>query len=115
MGRVRRVEGGTRAREPRARGGTTRPARARRRSRRHAHRDAPGRVPGRGHLRPSRTLGQRAGAARAGPWRPTERALRGTRRARAGIEDRMTDTATTPSPEFTFTVDAAHEAHEPPE
>ena len=35
------------------------------RSRRHAHRDAPGRVPRRGHLRPRRTGVRRAGAAAA--------------------------------------------------
>ncbi len=54
MGWLRRVEGRARAREPGARRGAARPAGARRRPRRHAHRDAPGRVPRRGHLRSAR-------------------------------------------------------------
>ena len=54
LGRVRVLEGRPRPREPGARRRGAGPARVRRRPRRHAHRDAPGRVPRRGHLRPAR-------------------------------------------------------------
>ncbi len=50
-------------------------ARVRRGPRRHAHPDAPGRVPGRGHLRPGRARDGRPGPAAAGVRRPAERAL----------------------------------------
>ena len=49
----------------------------RRRPRRHAHRDAPGRVPGRGHLRPAAPRVGRAGAARAAAPRARRRAATG--------------------------------------
>ena len=79
LGRLRLVQGRARARQPRPRRRASRPPRARRRPRRHAHRDAPGRVPGRGHLRPARARGERPRAlALLGP-RPAERPLRGPR------------------------------------
>ena len=58
LGRLRLVEGCARAgrQHPRRRG--TRRARVHVRSRRHAHADAPGSVPGRGHLRSPRTGGR---------------------------------------------------------
>src|SRR5262249_6047233 len=46
---------------------------------RHAHADAPGRVPRRGHLRPAPAGGERAGIHRADRRRPAERALQGAR------------------------------------
>ena len=53
------------------------PARVRLRPRRHAHRDAPGRLPGRGHLRPRGTRDRGAGAVatarRASRQRPVPR------------------------------------------
>ena len=53
VGRVRREQGGARARRSGARRRASRVAGAHRRSRRHAHRDAPGRLPRRGHRRPT--------------------------------------------------------------
>ena len=53
LGRLRLVEGRVRAALRVLGGRASRRAGARRRSRRHAHRDAPGRVPRRGHLRPA--------------------------------------------------------------
>ena len=53
LGRLRIVQGRARPRHPDPRGrGAVAPG-VRRRPRRHAHPDAPGRVPGRGHLRPT--------------------------------------------------------------
>ena len=46
---------------------------AERRPRRHAHPDAPGRLPRRGHLRPPAARGQRPGDPRPRRWRPAER------------------------------------------
>ena len=49
---------------------------------RHAHPHAPGRLPGRGHLRSPAPGGERARTARAGRGRPAERPLRGSRAGR---------------------------------
>ena len=63
MGWLRRLEGRARAALERARRRAARPARLLGRPRRHAHADAPGRVPGRGHLRPPAARGERARAS----------------------------------------------------
>src|SRR5262249_32300593 len=56
------------------------------RSGRHAHADAPGSVPRRGHQRPPAARGQRAGADDADRRRPAQRTLpRRRSRARAGV------------------------------
>ena len=52
---------------------------------RHAHRDAPGRVPRRGHLRPAAARGGRPAARRADRRRPAERSLS---RSRSWCHDR---------------------------
>ena len=72
-----------------------RPARLRRRPRRHAHADAPGGVPRRGHLGPPAARGERPGPARADRGRGAERPLPRARgrgvaheRARAAIVER---------------------------
>src|SRR3954462_5505981 len=81
LGRLRLVEGGARAPLGDLRGGAHRPACLHGRPRRHAHADAAGGVPGRGHLRPPAARGERAGAG--GPYRgllaerPLPRARRG--------------------------------------
>ena len=54
LGRLRRQQGGARPPRRGARRRGPGAAGLRRRPRRHAHRDAPGRVPGRGHQRPAR-------------------------------------------------------------
>ena len=53
------------------------PARLRGRPGRHAHPDAPGRLPGRGHLRPPAARGERARRCCACRGRPAERSLPG--------------------------------------
>ena len=53
LGRLRLVEGRARAAHARARRRAAGPARVRGRPGRHAHADAPGRLPGRGHLGPA--------------------------------------------------------------
>ena len=53
LGRVRVVQGGARTADGDLRRRAPRAAGLQRRSRRHAHADAPGRVPGRGHQRPA--------------------------------------------------------------
>ena len=75
LGRLRLVEGGARAADGDPRRRAARAARLRGRSRRHAHADAPGRVPGRGHLRPAAARGQRAGPAGADRGGAAERPL----------------------------------------
>src|SRR5436190_517134 len=79
LGRLRLLEGRSRAalRDPRRR--APRPARLHGRPRRHAHADAPGGVPGRGHLRPATTRGERAWTARPDRELAAERPLPGAR------------------------------------
>ena len=87
MGRLRILEGcaGSADRDPRRR--AARPADLRRRPRRHAHPDASGSVPRRGHLRPAAARGQRPRPARADRRRPAERPLpRGGADRRGGGE-----------------------------
>ena len=76
-----------------------RAARLRGRPRRHAHADAPGGVPRRGHLRPPAARGQRARAARADRGRPARAAAtaaRDARRRRARERARAFDAARAP-------------------
>ena len=79
LGRLRRVEGGARTAEQRARRRRARRARVVVRPRRHAHADAPRRVPGRRHLRPSRPRRGRRAVLRS----PATRAARQRIRAKA--------------------------------
>src|SRR5205823_5894591 len=76
-----------------------------RRPGRHAYEDAPGGVPGRGHLRSSPARGECARSARADRRRPTQRALSRPGDRRRG--DGMTALA--------FELPSALEAREPPE
>src|SRR2546430_2511373 len=84
LGRLRLLEGRPRAVDESAGRRTARPARVRRRSRRHAHADAPGRVPGRGHLRPSAPRRERARSADGDRRRLPERPLRSADRRAGG-------------------------------
>ena len=79
VGRLRVDEGG--ARPPRARPRRRAPgaARADHRSGRHAHADAPGRLPRRGHLRPAPPGGRRAGCPGADRGPGAQRAPSGRR------------------------------------
>ena len=77
LGRLRLLEGRARAAHTRARRRAPGAADRRRRPRRHEHADAPGGVPGRGHLRPSAARGQRAGPAGDRVRRRPERPLPG--------------------------------------
>ena len=79
LGRLRREQGRPR---PAQRGAGRRaagPAGVRRRPGRHGHRDAPGRLPGRGHQRPARPGQRRPGAAPAGHRRRCPAAATGPR------------------------------------
>ena len=98
QGRARPAHRGARRRAPRA-------ARLRRRPRRHAHADAPGGVPRRGHLRPPAARGERPRPARARRRRARQRALPGAPTWRS-----REPWARSPS-----SCPAALEAHEPPE
>ena len=85
LGRLRLVEGRARAADARSsRAEHPDAARLRRRPRRHAHADAPGGVPRRGHLRPAAARGERARPARADRRRAPERPLPRPRRSSAG-------------------------------
>src|SRR4051812_14516376 len=75
LGRLRLVEGRARAALGDPRGRAHRPARVHGRPRRHAHADAAGGVPGRGHLGPPAARAERAGADRADRGLNAERAL----------------------------------------
>ena len=75
LGRLRLVEGRARPRDPGAGGRGAGAAGVRRRPGRHAHPDAPGRVPRRGHLRPAGADGRRTGAAPAAGRLAAERSL----------------------------------------
>ena len=105
VGRLRLLEGGARPAHRDPRRGAPRAARLRRRSGRHAHPDAPGGVPGRGHLRPAAARGERARAARADRRRPARAAA--TRRASSREVRRVSALA--------FELPTALEAREPPE
>ena len=80
-----------------------------RRSRRHAHRDAPGRVPRRGHLRPAAPRGGRARPPRA-DRRRSARAVAYRRRG-----GRCHDRRAGARPRWSLPLDPSLEAHEPPE
>ena len=82
LGRLRGDEGGARPRRPGARRRAAGPAGADHRSRRHAHADAPGRLPRRGHLRPTAARGERAGDPRPDRGRPSRAAATGHARGR---------------------------------
>ena len=79
LGRVRLFEGGAGSAHRDVRGRAATPARLRGRPRRHAHPDAPGGVPRRGHLRPAAAGAQRPGPARTDRRQRAERPLPGTR------------------------------------
>ena len=117
MGGLRRLEGGAGAPRPGAGGRAPRAASAGRRPRRPADRDAPGRLPGRGHLRPARAVERGAwpacarspaaipAAATCSPTSPTADA--------GGVVTALL--APTPLGRCPLRLDPAHEAHEPPE
>src|SRR5690606_38024646 len=84
VGCLRRVEGGARAAQPGAgRRGTGGPCVVGG-PRGHAHADAPGRLPRRGHLRPPGARGPGAGPPPAGRGAPAQRPLHGGRPCRHG-------------------------------
>ena len=84
LGRLRLVQGRAGPPDGDPRSGEPGPARVRGRPGRHAHADAAGRVPRRGHLRPAAARGERSRPAGADRGRPAERHLPGPR-ARRGV------------------------------
>ena len=80
LGRLRLLQGGARAAHRRPRRRAPGAARLRRRPGRHAHADAPGGLPRRGHLRPPAARGQRAGPAGADRGRRCRAAATGAAR-----------------------------------
>ena len=75
LGWLRRVQGCSGSSDADLGGGGAAAPLVRRRSRRHADRDAPGSLPGRGHQRPAGAGVDRANHRRAGHLRPAQRAL----------------------------------------
>src|SRR5207302_10546102 len=96
-------EGGAGAALRRAGGRASAAAGVRGRPRRHAHADAPGGLPRRGHLGPPAAGGERPRPARARRGRPPERSLPGATPRACGMS--------VPA----FKLPEALEAHEPPE
>src|SRR5207248_4660815 len=100
LGRLRLLEGRSRAMDESAGRRTPRSAGVRRRSRRHAHPNASGRVPGRGHLRPSAPGGERPRPADGDRGRSPERPLRSADGRAGGADDRGGAVSTLTAPAF---------------